>query len=95
MAVYLVNRCTYGWTRKTSGANLLDPDFAIDGSSCNSFFFSLIIAPVLSLPICWHFQGWKGCQGIARERKEERIRPNKKELHELPWDYFCVQQQIT
>ena len=30
------------------------------------------------------------CQGIYRESKEERMRPKKRELHELPYTKNCT-----
>ena len=49
----------------------------------NFLFFGLILAPLRSLFVYKHPQGRTECQEIIRERKEERMRPKKGELHEL------------
>ena len=51
--------------------------------TCNSLFFGLIRAPLLPLFIYWHPQDRMGFKEIDRERKEERMRPTMRELHEL------------
>ena len=44
-------------------------------------FFGLILAPLHYLSMYWHFPGREGCQEECtyRRRKEERMRPKKKE----------------
>ena len=73
------------WTE----ASLTVPYFTIyrDGSSCtlysNCVFFSLILDIFHSFSVYWYPKGRMGCQVKDREGKEERIRPLKRELHEL------------
>ena len=62
--------------------------FNARGSSCNSLFFGLIISSFLSL--LYLFLGIPSSFGgaskyIERERKEARMTPKKRELHELPY----------
>ena len=54
------------------------------GSSCNSLLFSLIFAPLLSLHIFWHSQGWMmgrqdGIKIIHKRECDQKTR----EFHEL------------
>ena len=48
-------------------------------------FFYLILASLFSLHFHGHPQGRMGCQETDRIRKEERKRPKKRWLHELPY----------
>ena len=50
---------------------------------CNYVFFSLILATLFSFYIYWHPKSRIGSQDQDGERKEERIRPKKRDLHEL------------
>ena len=51
------------------GTNYTDMATSECSSSCNSFFFSLIVGLVLSLSIKQHPHVWMECQEIDRERK--------------------------
>ena len=67
--------------------SLIVPDFTISVYlSSYSLFFGLIpFAPLSALSIHFHLQCSKECLSIYVERKEERIKPKKGELHELPY----------
>ena len=64
--------------------NLKVPDFTI---SVYSRFIYYLLYGVVSEPspsIYWHPQGMMKYQEIFRERNEERMRPKRRELHEMP-----------
>ena len=67
--------------------SLIVPDFTISVyvSSYSLFFGLILFAPLSSLSIHFHLQCSKECLGIYVERKEERIKPTKGELYELPY----------
>ena len=66
-------------------ASLIIPDFTISvyGSSCNSLFLVSFSLHAFSAYILAHWS-WR-CLFIDRERKEEKMRLKKRELHELPY----------
>ena len=54
------------------------------GSSCNSLLFSLIFAPLLSLHIFWHSQGWMmGRQDGIKKIHTRECDQKTREFHEL------------
>ena len=59
----------------------------VRGSSCNSHLIGLTFATVLSLPTYLHPlpYGRMGLQRLDGGRKEERMRQNTREWHELPY----------
>ena len=64
-------------------SSLIVPDFTISkyGSSCNSFFFGLILSSFLSLPLL----GIPSCLGDVRKKTQWSGNEAKKRLHELPY----------
>ena len=62
---------------------VLDFTTFLYGSSCNYVFFSLILATLLSFYIYLHPKSRMGSNDIDGERKEERLGPKKRALHEL------------
>ena len=68
--------------------SLLVPDFTISS-------LVLFCAPLSSLSIHFHIQCSKECLGIYVERKEERIKPKKGELHELPYKEIVKSRTVT
>ena len=84
-AIVTVSHTCYSYCCSTVYNMRQVPDFRIYVyySSCNYLFFGLILAPLLSLSIFGIFI-YTGCQERDGEGKDERMRPKKRKLHELP-----------
>ena len=70
----------------TPEASLLVLEFTISvySSSFNYLFFSLLLAPLLSLSVYWQSKaGWNGKKYV--EQENNRYCSKKRDLHELPW----------